>query len=384
MKNILIGTKRIVLASIILSLPLLLYSCVSSKESIGLPITGYNVPARENGTGFTGVKYKIIPLERKADCALISPKKIEIVDSTILVLEENKLVAYDLEGRYLGTIGQRGHGHDEYINLATFYVDDEGRVILLDSYKNVLLKFSKDGRFLDVRKVSPIDLKYAQSVLPVDRDSLFVYNFLYNDFNQLCRTVSLKNNTEYSIDSIPLRTNKTMEYVGRNPCSIYNGTVRYVRPFDNHIYNLAGSPTLNVEMPDKLFSEKEMADIKDYSIATYADCLNKGIFAGFTDIFETRKYILLACHNISYLLIDKEKMSCQRIEYAPSKGHNSIPLYNIRGVSGNRLLGLLSREEVEACAVNKGNKVIEAVKKYIGKQSFEQVLIVYDMENIRL
>ena len=384
MKNMHINTKRIMFVSIILSIPLLLYSCISSEGNIGFPITGYNVPARENGIGFKGIKYKIIPLERNDEFALVSPKKIEIVDSTILVLVGNKVVSYNLEGKYLYTIDHVGHGHNEYINLSTFYVDNDGKVTLLDSYKNMLFRFNKDGQFLDVKKVSPIDLKYAQSILPINKDSLFVYNFLYNDFNQLCRTINLKSKTEYGITSIPLHTNNTMEYVGKSPYSVYKGTIRYLKPFDNHIYNLTENTTLNVETTDKIFSKKEIEEIKDFSIATYADCLNNGIFTGFTDIFETKNYIILACHNITYLLIDKRKMTCQRIEYTPSTNYKSIPLYNIKSSSGNQLIGLLSKEEVEEVTTNKGNKIIQTLKKYLEKRPFDQAIIVYDIENVNM
>ncbi len=379
-----INTKRIIFISIILSIPLLLYSCISSEGNIGFPITGYNAPSRENGIGFKGIKYKIIPLEKNDNFAIVSPKKIEIVDSVIFILDENKVISYDLDGKFLTSIGQIGHGHSEYMNLSTFYIDSEGNIVLLDSYKNTLFSFNKDGVFINAKKVSPIDLKYAQSILPINKDSIFVYNFLYNDFNQLCRTVNLKNKTEYGIASIPLRTNNTMEYVGKSPCSVYKGTIRYLKPFDNHIYNLTENTTLNIKTTDKIFSKKEIEEIKNYSIATYADCLNNGIFTGFTDIFETQKYIILACHNITYLLIDKKKMACQRIEYTPSTNYRSIPIYNIKGSSGNQLVGLLSKEEVEELEKNNGNKIIQTLKKYLEKRPFDQVVIVYDIENINI
>ena len=175
-----------------------------------------------------------------------------------------------------------------------------------------------------------------------------------------------------------------MEYVGKSPYSVYKGTIRYLKPFDNHIYNLTENTTLNVETTDKIFSKKEIEEIKDFSIATYADCLNNGIFTGFTDIFETKNYIILACHNITYLLIDKRKMACQRIEYTPSTNYKSIPLYNIKSSSGNQLIGLLSKEEVEEVTTNKGNKIIQTLKKYLEKRPFDQAIIVYDIENVNM
>jgi len=362
-----------------------LFSC-SSINDLEKHVTGYNAPEKANGEGFDNVKYNIIGLEKNKQIVLVSPKKIEIADSIIYILDDNKVVSYNSEGKYLCSIGHRGHGHNEYLNLSTFYIDDKNNVVLYDSYKNTLLRYSKNGKFIDKKTLSTIDLKYAQSIIPVDEESIFVYNFLYNDFNQLCRTVNVNDEKENAICSVPLRTDNTMERVGNNPCSIYkgNGTIRYVRPFDNKIYNLNDNSALCIETSEKIMSEKDMVEIKDYSVSTYAECLNSGIFTGFTDIFETKRYLLLACHNFSYTLIDKEHMKCQKYYYDPKTTDEKIPLYNIKGAFDDKLIGLLSIEDLKELSSSETNRITKDLNKVVKDNSFDYAVIIYDMEKTDL
>lgn len=360
-----------------------LFSCSGTEHAENI-ITGYDAPPMENGEGLESIRYKIIPLEQTEDFALVSPKKIEIVDSTILVLDANRVIAYNSEGKYLRTIGERGNGHKEYLELSTFYIDDNKDIILLDPYKNTLLKFRKDGTFLDKKKLSSASLKHAQSVLPVSHDLLFVYNFLYNDSHQLCKTVNVSNEAEKEISATPLCTRNTMEYIGKSPCSAYQGRIRYVRPFDNHIYIANDSSVLRIDTQEHILSEEELREIKDYSIMTYANCLSNGTFTGFTDLYETGRYLMPACHNLFYTLIDKENKVCRRFNYTSKGDENGIPLYNIRGASGDRLIGLLSKEKLESLDPGNGNRIIQDLKKVAEEQPFDQALILYDIERLDL
>lgn len=206
MDNLQINKTTKTLVMLFLLLPLLLFSCKGTEVGIG-SVTGFDLPEKENGEGIEGVKYKLVPLEQKEGYVLSSPRKLIMADSIVYILDSRQLVSYTVDGKFRCKIGQNGHGRNEYITLTTFYVDDDKNVVLLDSYKNSLIKFNKDGKFLDEKKLAPADLKYAQSLMPTEKgNQLFVYNHIYNDFNQLCRIVDTESGKETEISSTPLRT----------------------------------------------------------------------------------------------------------------------------------------------------------------------------------
>ncbi len=384
MNNLYVNKTAKALAMLFMLLPLLMFSCKETEVATGF-VAGYDSPEKENGDGIEGVEFKIVPLEQKEGIALVSPKKVIIADSIVYILDSRQLVSYTADGKFRCAIGQNGHGRNEYITLTTFYVDGDKNIVLFDSYKNSLIKFDKNGKFLDEKKLSPADLKYAQSIMPTEESNrLFVYNYIYNGFNQLCRIVDTESGKETEISSTPLHTDNTMEFVGKNPCSTYNGTIRYIRPFDNNIYNYTDNSTICVDTKEKILSEKELGEIKNYGIMTYAECMTNNTFMGFTDIFETDRFIFLACHNMAYTIIDKETMKCHKFNYGLNTSGKGCPLYNIYYACNNKFIGLLSDDDLENIVKLSKGKFTENMKEIIKSDTCGQVLVIYDIEKMRL
>lgn len=383
MNNLQINKTMKTFVMLFMILPLIISSCKEIEVGTSTTI-GYDLPEKENGAGIEGVEIKIVPLEQKPGFALDSPKKLEMTDSIVYILDSRQLVSYTADGKFRCKIGQNGHGHNEYITLTTFYVDGDKNVVLFDSYKNSLIKFNKDGKFLNEKKLSPADLKYAQSIMPMEEgNQLFVYNYIYNNFNQLCRTIDTESGKETEICSTPLCTDNTMEFVGKNPCSTQDGTIRYIKPFDNNIYNYTDNSILRIDTKEKMLSDKELNEIKNYGIMTYAECMAGGIFMGFTDIFETDRHIFLVCHNMAYTIIDKETMKCQKFSYGFQASGKGCPFYCIYGACKNKLIGLLTDEDVENITKSGKGKFAESLKKAVKKRLYDQVLVLYDTENMR-
>ena len=96
---------------------------------------------------------------------------------------------------------------------------------------------------------------------------------------------------------------------------MYSGAVKYILPFDNKIYDLKTNEVLQFLSDKNIYSSKELEDIKDFNIMSYLTAMQKGYFLGFTDIFEIDKYIVLACKNIDYVFLEKEKENCTHYSY---------------------------------------------------------------------
>lgn len=330
---------------VFVSILTLLFSCKGVEYS-ETAVSGYDGPLKENGEGLS-VQYTPIALEELQGSMLTNPQKIVLTDSLILISDDNRLLSFGLDGKYHGQIGCMGRGNGEYINLTTFYVDNKKAITIFDSYRNVLLRFSLDGKPICETSLGDLELKFAQSILPLSDKELFVYNYLYNDSHLLAEIVNIETGETEEVASTPMCTNSTMEYVGRNPYCSYGGKIRYLQPLDNRIYSLGDSTTLCINTKQTVYNEKELQDIKNFGMTTYADCLNENRFAGFSDVFETERYIVLACHNASYTVVDKKTMSCKRFKYSMTAGARDEALYNIRGVYKNSLVGFFGTDDIE-------------------------------------
>ena len=359
----------------------MLFSCKGTEYTENV-VTGYDSPVKYNGEGITGIKYKVIPLKETGEGVLAYPSKVAMNENTIYIMDDNKVVSYDLKGNFLGQIGRHGHGNNEYINVSAFYVDGDNKVVLYDSYKNVLSLYSKQGEYIDEKKVPEAEMINAQTILPMTDNRLFVYNYIYNETDRLCSVIDFEHNTGETVSSTPVCSDNTKEYVGHNPCSKYNGIIRYIRPFDRHIYTLFDDTALVVDTKEKLMSEEKLSKIKNYSIVTYADCMNNGDFTGFTDIFETDRHLVLSCHNIAYTIIDKKTLTCKRYKYKCGENTEASPLCNILGSYKNTLIGLLPKEKVEEIIKTSKGGLATALRKSMDNQQAEHYMVMFDMTGL--
>ena len=175
-----------------------------------------------------------------------------------------------------------------------------------------------------------------------------------------------------------------MEHIGANPYCFYNGNIRYLRPFDNSVYNLMDGSTFCIDTKKKVYTDRELSSIKDFSITTYANLINHGAFGGFTDIFETNKYIMLASYNTMYILVDKGKMKCTKFEYGLKTKHANYPLYNIKGAYGNQLIGILSMKDAKNMILASNKKMSLTLKSFMQDSLFDHYIIMYDLEDAEI
>lgn len=156
----------------------------------------------------------------------------------------------------------------------------------------------------------------------------------------------------------PLQTANTMESVGVHSFSQYNGKIRYIKPLDNVIYSPTSNDEFEISTTQQVFSEKELSEIKDFSINTYATNMANNIFCGFSDIFETEKYIILSLKNLEYTVIDKQLSTCRRYSYKIDSEDTNLPLYEIACSNSNILVGILTPMEIQHLKENAKNSLV--------------------------
>jgi len=96
----------------------------------------------------TNVEY--IKLGSPEKFFLTEAKKILELDSKLFILDKNKkiVVAYDLQGNFIGQVGRKGFGPGEYKSVMDFDVDPKrNSVLIFSSAQQALLEYGSDLTF---------------------------------------------------------------------------------------------------------------------------------------------------------------------------------------------------------------------------------------------
>jgi hypothetical protein len=93
------------------------------------------------------LKRKVIPLESSDNCLIGEITKILFYRERMFILDKSiKLLAFDMNGKYLFNVGQEGRGPGEYASIRDFDIDETGNIYMLAYQK--ILQYDKDGKYL--------------------------------------------------------------------------------------------------------------------------------------------------------------------------------------------------------------------------------------------
>lgn len=113
-----------------------------------------------------------IPLETSENCFLKDLIKVVATESHIAVWDWDRVLLFDLSGRFITEIGKKGEGPGEYIQLNDYCFSWDGtKIYLLTAYSTRCLEYDLQGNFLQSYKIND---KYAK-MLPLN-ENLFVFH----------------------------------------------------------------------------------------------------------------------------------------------------------------------------------------------------------------
>lgn len=98
---------------------------------------------------------EIIRLEKTAQSLIGNADEVVIYNDLVFVLDVHiakALFVFDRNGKFIRTIGQKGHAEGEYLYLESFAVRDD-RVYLLCGFDRKLLVYTVDGEFVKETKL---------------------------------------------------------------------------------------------------------------------------------------------------------------------------------------------------------------------------------------
>jgi hypothetical protein len=270
-------------------------------------------------------KMKTIILETNENVILKTIGHLEIFDGLIFILDINpsyKFVIFDINGRFIRTIGNIGGGPGEYMFPLDFTIDTVKREIYLLFDNSHINKYSIDGKFINKININKND-EFFDFILYHD-NSLYVNVFNANPAEDDYLIKKIDPVTGKTVD----RFLKTVEYnkgwqdpnfryyysgfvskLSESPKFLHLFTDRFVAFTEGNI-----STYISVQSND-LVTYSEMKRTEKNAALDRINALNGKIY-GFKNYFETKKHISFG-YSISTtpynILIDKDTKSIKKI-----------------------------------------------------------------------
>lgn len=334
----------------------------------------------------------IIKLETNIESFITNIKQMEMNDSLIFILNGSEnLYVFDRNGNFKNQIGKKGEAPNEYLVLNTFYINAvEQMVVLIDSYKNVLLNYSFDGKYISTISMSPNTLLNCNNTLLMDDNTLMLFNMM-----------GIKESIAYSLIDMnkkeligkyfpyaPIMTNNYIYSFSRHPIAATENGANIILPLCDTIYNYSASsrtfePKYIVETPRKMASKYQIRNDKKqtYSAELY-DLWEEGYFTGFNGIYETKEKIILTFLNgiiMGYFVFDKLDRKGNYYIYEYDDASGEIPFYPVIYTYDNKFIASVGAEkllEYKGCIKN--GIFQDAIKDL--KEDDNPCLLIYELE----
>lgn len=337
---------------------------------------------------------EIIKLEETDNSLLSTISRIEKVDSVFVVWDNlTGIHCFNLNGKYLNSISKKGEAGNEYMKINCFLVDSARTIVIFDDVMNKMLKFKLDGTFISSYKFNDYNsLSWMHSGAFISDNKLFQENYIYNDFSDIYTVLSLNDEDKEKIYKTPLNTASIAIPTGTHPISKTEEGVKFIIPFNNNIYTINNSGNIEIvfnivtdrtKVPENVLSEQ-----KEYSIMTSVELSNKGYFQGFTDIFETDNYILLAYYNLDYMLIDKATRQTIRFNNSIYNEMETMPFIGVAATTKDSFISVYSTSELEKFLKIKynGDENINKLKDFLKDYEYDSnpFLVVYKLKKYKI
>lgn len=97
-------------------------------------------------------KPKVIVLETKPECMIKEIRAVEVFKDNVYILDDetNRLYVFDMNGKYLRSVGEPGRAHGEYLQISDFSIDAKSNVVYVwDEALDKALKYDvATGKYL--------------------------------------------------------------------------------------------------------------------------------------------------------------------------------------------------------------------------------------------
>lgn len=376
---------------VIYLLVIILLAACDSEMPKSYIVQGFDNPVKINGEDIEYDDFFTLPLIQDSTCVLTNIIKIEKIDSLFIIYDQNGIYSFDTNGHFICKYGTKGHGRGEYINISAMWIDRNNRqVCILDDFSSQIIKYNLHGKMVDVKHVKNIHLlRFPIDVEKINANELFLSRGLYKDENEAYSIINIQNETEINVMNYSMTTERSLERLGNHQFSLYDKNILFIMPFMKCVYTIKcdkGIVKYVIKSKKEEKTENEISQISNFSFFSLAEMIDSKYFKGFTDIFETKDFLFLPFSNYDYFLINKEHLIGQRYTYQIEEMINNLPIYNIKAVIDNYLVGVMY--SYDAPNLKEVNMKSPFINKFIKlTNSFDEnsgpVLLFYKIKHVK-
>ncbi|GHS93844.1 hypothetical protein FACS1894207_0970 [Bacteroidia bacterium] len=266
---------------------------------------------------FSNIRY--IPLETSDDCLIGTTSKVLIRDNRIYVADFHKTLAlfvFDMNGKFLFKISNRGQGPGEYIRFNDFDIQSNGDIYMFDHFGKKFLVFNSKGKYL-----KEIKTDYYFSFFCIVKDNLYLscLTDVGKKFADLAVYDMVGNKTEFLLKDKKFLTGNNLLKYGSYKFFNSNSDVTYYSPKfspiiyaidDNGVRPAIGIKGKNLRIPPEDVVTEWESKIRSRGGDPSAMIADNKYFKENTHIYETDKHITFAYiqeyGKVLYLIYDKQ------------------------------------------------------------------------------
>jgi len=300
----------------ILILVLILFFQCSTKEQNYSDILALNFKENTFDLSVAEITH-LIKLETTENNFIGDISQIEMVEDRIFIVDPLKtstLQVYDTSGKYIGNVGQKGNGPEEFQTPSGFIINTEERQIcIVDKVRNTFLFYDLDSYHFLYRKKIPFNFAHC---LPFSNGEYVwfdssgfmnekekqAYHFLITDslFNKQAYFHPVEFTSEYWLGS------------GENIYEVNNRIFGYSE-FDNIVYEITAKdlvPYYEISFnSSRLPTVEELKVLSDNGTMDYSRKLFGSDWVSLYSVYETPSSLFLQCYinNQSYLGLYNKK-----------------------------------------------------------------------------
>ncbi len=239
---------------------------------------------------------KILPLETNNNSFLSAVNKVLHYNDKFYVLDKtrNKLFIFNDKGKFKGSVGNRGHGPGEYIDIADYCIDTRTeRVLVLSIEKRSLYYYNMEGEHIITKKLS---FQAFSMAINKEQEIAFYLGYFDEDFVNLKIT--------------DMNTDKILYYgfgypKGIRPMNLTNITGGLTNNKKGFLYSDATSSYIHQISDDGKvgpryhinFGSSFIEEEKKYEFYDFFEDIQKGNLTFLTNLYEENENALVFTYN---------------------------------------------------------------------------------------
>lgn len=236
---------------------------------------------------------KTIILETNDECLVANIDDIQVFNEHIYILDATKskcLYVFDVNGKFIRSIGRRGGGPGEYSDIKDITLDTQNHIIFLCDQNNRIHKYQLDGTFIQTITVHLPNTNAER--IQYYNGRLYLSSILWEKGKDDYMLQEIDpSNGEIISRSVPLEYNKGANILfydkhSRLFMSRANDPPRYNKMFMDYIVSIGEEVTPYIKLKSKHLTTKE--DLKEFQS-------KEGSGLNITNINNTSKIFNISC-----------------------------------------------------------------------------------------